>query len=545
MRTIAKATAIVFVSLFAISCIGNHESNSFSYIPFKADKADRWGLMDFNGKVLVEDEFKGMITPVCENIFFERKENNHYDMYSTDDPQKPIVEDLREYAAFYGNVAPSVRDYEVIKYIDKKGNTVFSLPAQYNSAASFNNGYSKIHDSENNFYDIVDEAGHITKFQKYSVESVLKSGRFLVYNKEELQEQNGGNGIARKFIIDKDENVITKYPTEARRVDPDSNPDVFIFRAEDDDDYFYGIKTLEGEVLVRAKYDDISIVSPKYAFVLNDDSGWGLLDYRKGEFIFKPSYLREPKMNGNRILVQNIKEHDCSVLDLKGDELFTVDCSELFFLPNTDNLLAKDKNDTYFFVDKNGKEVKGSDYYDVRYTEELTHLVSNSVSSDYFDIDDFVDKAIINDPIIKKYKAFIGKSPENVADALDLSLSYSDIKYSPYGDCFPVKYYYPVAPKVSSTNLTLFFNNVAERYAGGYRYSSYGKCKGFIYQISLSNAHYFPYIEENLLATLKKNGFTERPDYVYDNSDHVLLDNDKVEFTWNIEDDKLEIIYGE
>ena len=139
------------VLLFCATCLlmascSLFESNKpdISHYPFKENKKDNWGLIDANGKVLIEDEFENEPTNPVNGIFFVENNKGSVEMYSIDNPTMPIGDRYKEILPFFEEVTPSVKKDEGIKYIDKTGNVKFEIPIEYHTAYSFLNGYSVI-----------------------------------------------------------------------------------------------------------------------------------------------------------------------------------------------------------------------------------------------------------------------------------------------------------------------------------------------------------------------------------------------------------------
>ena len=72
---------LVFISLLS-SC--QKEESVAEYIPFKSEKDGKWGFINLDGDVLLEDEFKREPTIVSNDRFFAKNKEGYWEMYTAD-----------------------------------------------------------------------------------------------------------------------------------------------------------------------------------------------------------------------------------------------------------------------------------------------------------------------------------------------------------------------------------------------------------------------------------------------------------------------------
>lgn len=452
--------------MFTACNMGGGKQTGPTHYPFKESKKDRWGLVDSNGKVLVENEFKEEPSPVINGMFFAKK-NGEFELYSVDNPTKTVGETYKAIAYFADGLAACVKANEGIKYIDKKGNVKFELPLEYLYAKMFNNGYSLIgrkvdeHSSEEDYgeesswlgWDVVNTSGKITSFKDYSIESVLSNGNFLVSEKKSSNERNyiilNSDGTVKTQL--KDYNPHYLYEV----FDDFISPDLKYYVYYDDDESKYGVRSMDGETILKAKYEEIHFLkNGKLSFREGegfDNEGWGVMDI-KGNVLFKPRYSVILLHNNDEYLVG--RDEKMALLNSKEDRLIGYEHEVLLGL--TDKVfVAYDEGHKYELIMKDGKPIAS-------YSEfTLINNTYYTVKSDYFDAEACI-KSLFNpsgSPIETLY-GFYGMPPGDCANKMGISLSKDDIE----GDNNWFPYQFLELNEYGRIEYSLGFEKVVETY---------------------------------------------------------------------------------
>ena len=420
-------------SMFTACNMGGGKQTGPTHYPFKESKKDRWGLVDANGKVLVENEFKEEPSPVNDGMFFA-KTNGEFEVYSINNLAKTVGDTYKAITYFADGLAACVKSNEGIKYIDKKGDVKFELPLEYLYAKKFNNGYSLIgrkteeHSVEEDYgeesswlgWDAVNTSGEITNFKDYSIESVLSNGNFLVSEKKSSYERNylilNSDGTVKTQL--KDYNPHYLYEV----FDDFISPDLKYYVYYDDDESKYGVRSMDGETILKAKYEEIHFLkNGKMSFRKGegyDDEGWGVMDI-KGNVLFKPRYSVILLHNNDEYLVG--RDEKMALLNSKEDRLIGYEHEVLLGL--TDKVfVAYDEGHKYELITEDGKSIAS-------YSEfTLINNTYNTVKSDYFDAEACI-KSLFSPsgtPIDILY-GFYGMTPGDCADKMGISLNKDDI----------------------------------------------------------------------------------------------------------------------
>lgn len=139
-----KVHFLLFAAILFLTNCSKSETGTITHLPFQTEKDGRWGLIDMEGNILMEDEFKERPSAVIDGMFYVKNSNGMYEFYTAEKKPKQIGEEYLSVGQFVNGIAPVVKKNSHITYIDKEGKTVFEL-TKYNDdyiqeAYQFNNG---------------------------------------------------------------------------------------------------------------------------------------------------------------------------------------------------------------------------------------------------------------------------------------------------------------------------------------------------------------------------------------------------------------------
>ena len=422
------------ICLLLASCSNSGENKlGPSHFPFKESKKDAWGLVDIKGKALVENEFKDEPSPAIDGMFFAKTKKG-LEVYSISNPIKSLGETYKDIAYYSEGLAPCVKESEGIKYIDKEGNVKFELPLEYLYADKFVNGYSLI-GRKDGVWDAISTNGQITKFADYSIECVLPNGKFFVSGIEgKFTDED--RYYKEYFILDAKGNVIVQLKgmelddflslTTKDLLSPDLKHYVFY-----DDEGLYGIRNIQGETVVKAKYSRLQFLQDGNV-VYYDDKDCGLMDV-KGNIIMKPKYSWIQFFSNGKYIVS--KDGEMALLNSEEERLIGYEHNVLYGLSNK-VLLAYDYGHNSEIITADGKSIASfSEFTPYNYDYER-------VKSDYFDVLDCIKSMLYpkNGEIDRTIDDLYGLSGLGASDCtmvLGMSLSKDDIDndvWIPYKD---------------------------------------------------------------------------------------------------------------
>lgn len=389
-----RLLVIVAVAIIVASCSSKPE---ISYLPAMADGDSSWGLVDANGEFLYSDEFDERPSAVVNGLFYV-SEDGGYTVYKATKKMPKQVGDLCQLddcGFFNDGVMPVARKGEHISFVDADGNTKFTLEKVDSleiTAVSnmFINGRCAIRNSEDR-WGAIDNTGRVViplKYEspmffveKYAIVNDVESEKFLIIDKDGNKVANisvplestspfiDGIAVAKtkpsdddsdsNFVFIKDNGEVINLPSSVDDIGG-WNYKYAVFMNEEGD---FGIITIDGEVKVMAKYDDIELLAN------------GKFIARKG---MKYMYLTP---DGD---TKKLDGETCSAIRYPAilSRVFDFD----FELIEDDDY---DYDDEYRLLSYSGEE-KGETLSSIKDWVEIL----STVDSDYFDYDGLVNGAL-------------------------------------------------------------------------------------------------------------------------------------------------------
>lgn len=280
-------------------------------MPAKADSGDNWGLVDAKGEFLFEDEFSNRPSAVVNGYFYVQ-EGDGYSVYKAEKTPKPVndLTGLKAVGFYKDGLIPVVRRNEPISFVDADGNTRFTLKdvdgVNVTGCANFFiNGRCAICTADGR-WGAIDTDGNVVIKPKYNnamyfIEDYVvaideESGEASVLDKDGNVKApiscnvvwgnsfNDGYSVGvtqesddTEFLLIKENGEFTRLPSSVKNV-RGWNDRYIIYNT---DEGSCGIMTVEGEITVRAKYDDMELLANgkfmgerngKYMYV-NPDNG--------------------------------------------------------------------------------------------------------------------------------------------------------------------------------------------------------------------------------------------------------------------------------
>lgn len=394
-------------------CLGGGKAQyDTEWVSFSDEDRENYGFFNpGTGEIMYEDEFDRTPTSIVDGIFIV-SESEGTTVYSASDPKtpKPLgdLEELNDAGGVAEGLLPVVRKNSRIEVysvsaskaelaftldpvdgkeiagcsgrfveglllvtnedgmtgaVDKGGNLV--IPMDYNSLYDMHNGLmigGKASDDETKYYVINAKGEEVLKIKKGLVPSVFQvyDNGFIVCNNTENQRFVLANVKGEYFTLPKAVQSVNDFVGE------------YLVFTEDDD---YGIlkvsKDGESEIVVRAKYDGISLLPwdpAKFVakkgddeYLLMDFDGNKLVDFGDDYDAVIPLYLANWK---GFVGVERLDNgYEAQFFDTKGEKIKYDGVGELY---NVDVDLMHS-----FYV--------RSDYFNVN---EFITQVSNAISAD-------------------------------------------------------------------------------------------------------------------------------------------------------------------
>lgn len=283
--------AAAAIAVTVASCSGKPE---LSYMPAKAEGDSNWGLVDANGEFLFTDEFSDRPSPVVNGYFFV-EEGNGYTVYKAEKNPKQVgdLSGLKGCGFYNDGLMPVVHRGEHISFVDGSGKTKFTLENVDSVSVSaamnmFVNGRCAIRTSDDK-WGAIDTEGNVVVKPKYenpvlfvedialvkdaqsgesyiidrdgntkaSVSGNISSGGVFIDGYTIVQIEGPDSGEESRMAIVKGDGELTKLPSAVKYVKT-WNSKYIVFESSD---YEYGILSVDGDIKVRAKYDNIELLA--------------------------------------------------------------------------------------------------------------------------------------------------------------------------------------------------------------------------------------------------------------------------------------------
>lgn len=307
---IFSLAALIAGSSAIVSCNKAAEAiSNVDLVPVKTSK-EKWSMLDKDGKILFEDEFKDMPSLVYNGVFSVEK-NDKYTVYKYDGGKYSELGELEGlYSVGYmeDGLIPASMPKERICVYDASGKKKFEVgPIGGKEVTSTAPGYSDgmlRFTTEESKVGYLDKAGKVAIKASYDDAADFSEGLALVKIDDEAKEKPAFSVIDKKgetvfklkeghmpiseafssgYIIvwDSDRPVlydtkgeIKTFPSKVANITQTDGKYV-IFRNEDNE---MGVVDMEGEIIVRPKYD--------YLFFNGSDSSNGFIAWDEKESLF-------------------------------------------------------------------------------------------------------------------------------------------------------------------------------------------------------------------------------------------------------------------
>lgn len=421
----------MFVCQIFLSSCGSKSHDALdkvNYVVFRENEDDRWGLIDWEGNILINDEFQNKPTFETGGVFFTEEGNNLFTLYTAEKKFKELCGGYKDIRLFNDGLAAVVEPEKHIKYINTKGKTVFELRDYKGehiiASGSFYDGKAIIM-TEGGMYGYIDKKGKVVIPPVYENASPFYDGYALVKKDGSVMFIDGN----QKEIVKFDKGIFPlSYPTEG------SYP--YIKKESEE----CGIRKLNGEDVIKAekKYATFTPFFNGYTVFTNYENHAGLMN-KNGEVIIRAKYESLLLCDDIIIYKDNGKE---GLLSYDGDIILEAKYKRILpFFKENKYTYAKDGNE-FLLIDRKGKEVNGKTY-NIIYTPSFYRLPSfqpitfsmycdggEMIKSDYIDMDAEANKILsyIKDTCIDRvpYNVY----PEVFAESYDKDYKVSDLKGS-------------------------------------------------------------------------------------------------------------------
>lgn len=386
---------IFAVGLLLASCSsGDSWDAKVEYLPFKAEKGDKWGMISKKGEVLFEDEFERTPSMVLGGRFFVENAEGMYEMYAADEKPKQVGDVAwKGVCDFTESVTPAVEKGKPIALIDRDGKVVKEMNAVGGKTVlkmrRFEGGRSVFQTTEK-YYGMVDTDGEVVVEAKYISLSNISDGKAIGVDKKYEKAYNAGEREKLKYtVLDRNGKELCQLNgTKIVETGYGYTDGLLVAGEKRDDKVCYGLLDDKGEWALKpsSKIEGILQVRGKQ-FVFSRDNKYGVMNL-EGETLIRAKYdALYFVADGLLAAYDSDKSADerWRLIDMEGEQVGDDRFRSIVYngLTMGDYLIGEVGEDDYGFIDKNGeikKLDKGISVYDLS-----VNTAGYEVESDYVD----------------------------------------------------------------------------------------------------------------------------------------------------------------
>ena len=358
-------------------------------VPFRSSEKGRWGMLQPDGTILFEEEFKDMPTLAREGVFMVRNGNGLWEIFTaTRNPEK-VGDEYVSIGDFYHGVAPAVKKNEHITLIDKEGNVIAVLDKSGSKPITrmenFHYGYALF--EADDAVGIINTKGEILlEAKKYCKIYHVAPDRFLALDMKYKEEEDRHN-----FIYD----VIDPTGIQKGRIRMAKYDDIAVLsdgyigiEQTSDGEKLYGIIDLEGNVIVKPtnKIQGLSAYKDgKFVFSNGEALGVRTID---DKVLIRPKYDVIIWATDELLWVNSAVDghQEWSLIDLDGNKISKDSYQDVLPFYDEKNAFVQITDKTWGVVNRKGEEIKDvPDICSVAY-----HSADEVIVSDFVDFDAIV-----------------------------------------------------------------------------------------------------------------------------------------------------------
>lgn len=398
----------LFAVILVLTGCSNNSENQITHLPFQTEEDGRWGLIDMEGNVLIEDEFKSTPSVVIDGRFCVKNSDGLYEFYTAEKKFKQIGEEYLSVGYFSEGLAPVVKKDSRITYINKDGEVVFELTKYKDDpievAYPFENGIARVETSSGKsgcintkgefvvspIYSSIFYAGEnilLIMNEKKQWGYIDYKGKILVEPKYSVAHGFNDNGYAmvemdgKQIIINRKGKEILKLKDDMK-ISSWADENLMPYSI---DNKSYGYLNLEGEKVIKlsSNIKEPTSFFNGYATFKNSDNDYGTID-EEGEIVIRAKY-DELNMYNDFILYED--DNEWGFLSYSGDVIKRACYKRILPIFKGNKYTYAKDGDEWILIDKKGEDTKKVEVDNIGYYDYDNFGYPYYVESDYWDIE--------------------------------------------------------------------------------------------------------------------------------------------------------------
>lgn len=390
MTKLLKKSCLLAVSLFIICAVsltscGNSDKANTRYVAAKLVDSDMWSIVDVNtGEIIHKDEFKSQPSVIVNDKFCVKNESGLYDYFTVDNVTKPLNSESYLYASSFNenDVALAVLKGKGISIINGKCEVVANLDNSIVSASDFANGYATVSNDDNK-QGYINEKGEIVIKPSYDRAFNFSADGVAIVGKEINDSTN------KYFAIDTAGKELFSFSSNEYKDFGSFNNGYLPVQKENDEvvlldkagKRFTSIGKWKGHLPSWLGFNDGAIV-------FMDGDAYGLKN-EKGEIVIRAKYdelIPLTQINDKYYLAK--KQEKYGVVDKDDNVIIPFDYTVLGYINKEVLIVGEGKS--FNFMNKDLKDVGQNNY------TNLSFMTGSAIYSNYFNAEKEARKIISN-----------------------------------------------------------------------------------------------------------------------------------------------------
>lgn len=340
-------SAVLVPMLQACQFFGS--DNQIRYVAVKIANSDSWSIIDIkDGNVIADDEYSNQPSIVVNDVYYVKNDKGLYDFYNVNDKNHTVGESYKNVTYFNDGCAIVCKQGEGLAIINTNGELVAKLSSSIKRAGAFENGMAIVVNDEGKCGFINTDGELVIKMSYDDVEEAFSEDGYAVVVKDDDNDEhtktftvidkkgekkfsfNSGkyeavlsgfvNGaIAVKagdeiVYLDETGNKMLKVG-DAQKGEYGIYKDMTIYA----DGNEYGIKSKDGEKVIKAKYEGLAPIK-NGKFLAQKDGKCMIID-KDGQQITSDKFDYIEMITEDRFLAVTKKGGNASLIDEQGTEI--------------------------------------------------------------------------------------------------------------------------------------------------------------------------------------------------------------------------------
>lgn len=363
----SSVIVVIFLAMIVASC-SKSSNGKIEYVPFQETKDGLWGLISMDGEVLFSEEFKETPTVVRDGRFFVRNKEGLWEMYEASEKPKKIGADYVHVSGFNNGRALVTEQNKHVSIIDTDGKIIKVLDKiegkEVDGVNFFNNGYA-VFTTTDTLCGVIDQNGTCVIKPEYIGLTHCYDGKFMgVHMKYKKDNQEGNRDKVKISVINTSGEVLFNFSQDKyERFHFLFYDDKLAVSEKIDGEEAWGIINDKGEYIVKPskKLKAIGTIKGDH-FTYYNGEGWGLMDI-SGEVLIRAKY-EDLEYAHDDILLATIKDRDNYIrkfIDKNDNQIGEDTFTEAYSFNDFDkkHTFVKPNDKFYSIINKKCEQIKG------------------------------------------------------------------------------------------------------------------------------------------------------------------------------------------